>query len=481
MIESLRGLGYSTATAIADIIDNSITADAKNINVVFDWKGENSNITLCDDGRGMSDSDLEQAMRLGGKNPLCTRDNNDLGRFGLGLKTASFSQCRRLTVASKKQNKTSCMRWDIDELIKNDKDGWFLIDGPCEGSEMLLRQLDNMDSGTLVIWEKLDRVVTEGFKEQEFLNLIDSIESHLSMVFHRYLTNDTAGITININGKAIKPWDPFLLEHPSTSSSPVVQLSYSGSPVEVQCHVLPHKDKLEARQYEIAGGPNGWTAQQGFYVYRNKRLLLAGSWLGLGYRRSWTKEEAHKLARLRIDISNQSDFHWKIDIRKSTARPPVPIRAQLTRLAEDTRSRARKVFAYRGRPIRLPNSQQVIQAWRCEHTKDGIKYRVDKDHPVVRSVLDDAGPISPQIFAMIRILEETLPVQRIWLSTAESKEVPTSGFEGSVVSEVKAILKIMYKNLTERTGLSSELAKDRLLHTEPFDNYPDLIAELTND
>ena len=127
----------------------------------------------------------------------------------------------------------------------------------------------------------------------------------------------------------------------------------------MQCHVLPHKDQLTAQQEQSAAGPDGWTAQQGFYVYRNARLLVAGSWLGLGQGRSWTKEEAHRLARIRLDLPNSVDRDWKIDIRKSIARPPAAIRARLGRLAEDTRRRARDVFAHRGQmsaPIPPPKS-----------------------------------------------------------------------------------------------------------------------------
>lgn len=154
--------------------------------------------------------------------------------------------------------------------------------------------------------------------------------------------------------------------------------------------------------------PDGWTAQQGFYVYRNQRLLVAGSWLGLGQGRSWTKEEAHRLARIRLDIPNTADSEWKIDIRKSIARPPVTIRMSLTRIAEDTRARARRIFACRGQVTRLGDTEEVVQAWRSEHLKSGVRYRIDSDHPAIRSVLDDAGSLLPQISAMLRVIEETI-------------------------------------------------------------------------
>ncbi|MEI8022065.1 MAG: hypothetical protein WCH39_27900, partial [Schlesneria sp.] len=251
--------------------------------------------------------------------------------------------------------------------------------------------------------------------------------------------------------------------------------------VEVQCHVLPHKDRLQNKEQESAAGTDGWTSQQGFYVYRNERLLVAGNWLGLGRGRSWTKEEAHRLARIRIDISNTADSDWKIDIRKSTARPPVSIRERLTRLAEDTRERARRVFAHRGQPVRTGNASPLSQAWRAEHLAGEVRYRIDRNHPAVRAVLDDAGAAESQIVAMLRVLEETIPVQRIWLDTTEARETPRTGFAGQAPKEVSEVLSVMYRNMISRKGLSPALARERLKSTEPFNDYPELIAALPDE
>lgn len=481
MIEALRGLGYSTATALADIIDNSVSANARNVELSFAWKGGSSHIAVLDDGDGMNAAGLDLAMRLGERNPLDRRSAGDLGRFGLGLKTASFSQCRRLTVATRKDGQTNCLRWDLDVLAASADDGWHLLEGPEEGSQDLLAPLEGAASGTLVLWELLDRIVTSGFGEQDFLDLLDMVERHLAMVFHRYLDGSRPALRLKINGRPVAPWDPFLVSHPATYSSPVVPLWSAGGAVEVQCHVLPHKDHLTFEESQSAGGLHGWTAQQGFYVYRNRRLLVAGSWLGLGQGRSWTKEEAHRLARIRLDIPNSADADWRIDIRKSTARPPVGLRAALTRLAEDTRARARRVFAHRGQPIRVGRSQAVAQAWRAEHGSGGMRYRIDASHPAIRGVLDQAGGLSSQIKAMLRVIEETVPVQRIWLDTTEGKETPRTGFSGEPPAEVSSVLAAIYRNMILKKGMSPALARERLLHTEPFHNYPELVGGLPDD
>jgi len=480
MIEALRGLGYSTATALSDIIDNSIAARADRVDVVFSWKGKETTLSVLDNGEGMNEHELDRAMRLGDRSPLEERTAHDLGRFGLGLKTASFSQCRGLTVASRKNGETNSLRWDLDELAASD-DGWHLFEGPAEGSEPLLDPLASQDSGTLVLWEKLDRIVTSGFCEQDLLDLIDRVERHLAIVFHRFLSGPIPRLDLSINGRAMKPWNPFLPNHAATWSSPVERTHAQGGIVEVQCHVLPHKDRLDAGEHDSAGGPGGWTAHQGFYVYRNERLLVMGSWLGLGRGRSWTKDEAHRLARIRVDIPNTADADWKIDVRKSIASPPVGFRERLTRLAEDTRERARRVFAHRGQPVRTGDGSAVTQAWRAEHFKGGIRYRIDLQHPAVSSVLDDAAGLEPQIRAMLRIIEETIPVQRIWLDTAEARETPRTGFAEESPDDLMTILHVVYKNMVVRKGLSPLLARERLLRMEPFHNHPDLVATLSDE
>lgn len=480
MVEALRGLGYTTASAIADIIDNSISAKAKRVDINFIWSEAHSRIEIRDNGVGMDADTLDKAMRLGELNPLDKRDEQDLGRFGLGLKTASFSQCRNLTVATWQNEDFNCLRWDLDVLGSSLGDGWYLLEGPSKGSESFVQPTVDVNTGTIVLWEKLDRILTKGFSSQNFVDLIDQVEQHLSMVFHRYLDSSTLDFEIFINKKKVAGWDPFLAGHPAKAwNSPLAYLNTPKGVINVECHVLPHKDRLNEKEFQSAGGPDGWIAQQGFYVYRNKRLLLAGGWLGLGRGRAWTKEEAHRLARIRIDIPNTVDADWKIDIRKASARPPVAVKNWLTKLAEDTRSRARRTFAARGKPRKTGTGKEIIQAWTVDSRADGIRYRIDDNHPAVRAVLEDAGLLLPQLKAMLRILEETIPVQRIWLDTAENKETPRTGFDGEAPKEVTAVLNVMYQNLINKKGFSPVGAKNKLLETEPFHAYPELIASLT--
>ncbi len=481
MLEALRGLGYSTAAALADIVDNSVSAGAREVRIVFKWAGIDSRISVKDDGRGMTDEELEGAMTLGDKSPLDQRDESDLGRFGMGLKTASFSQCRRLTVSTVRDGTLSCLRWDLDELAKDPAGGWLLFEGAAVGSEEFTR-INGAGHGTLVLWEVLDRIVTPGYDADDFLVLIDAVEAHLAMVFHRMLGGHGARLRLSINDRHIAPWDPFMSGHPAKPwHSPIAKSNTASGHIAVECHVLPHKDKLTNAESEIASGPNGWNAQQGFYVYRNERLLVAGGWLGLGQGRAWNREEAYRLARIQLDIPNNADAAWKIDIRKSIARPPVAVRALLTKLAEDTRRRAREVFAFRGSPIVSHGAVPVEMAWRVERTKAGTRYRIDEKHPAVAAAIDASGGNCVLIRTMLKVVEATVPIQRIWLETAESKDTPRAAFEGEPTESVVEVLEALYEDMTVRLNLSGAAAKKRLLSTDPFQNYPTLVSALPDE
>ena len=483
MIEALRGLGYTTSAALADVVDNSISAGANEIRLLFDWDGTDSRISILDNGHGMTDAGLEAAMTLGTINPLAKRAPTDLGRFGLGLKTASFSQCRRLTVASRRESgELVCLRWDLDAIAADPAGGWRIIEGPAPGSERFLQPLTGMLSGTLVLWERMDRVVTAGSDFDHFADLALDIESRLAMTFHRLLEGHRPGFRMTVNDRPVAPWDPFMTGHPAKPwESPFARIMTPSGLVEAQCHVLPHRDKLSDEEYMKAGGPEGWTSQQGFYVYRNRRLLLAGGWLGLGKGKVWNREESHRLARIRVEIPNSADTDWKIDVKKSTARPPVYVRSWLTGLAENTREKARKVFAYRGAIAPKSGGVAIDQTWRVENLRGGVRYRICEDHPAVAAVIEACGDRKDLVKAMLRVIEETVPVQRIWLDTAENKDTPKTGFSGELETApdgVRTVLLTLFRDMIGRRGMGPQEAVRALSATDPFHNYPDLVAAL---
>lgn len=488
MIESMRAHGYSPATAIADIIDNSISAGAKNVWIKIHWAGSASYVSVLDDGCGMDESTLRNAMRLGSRNPLEVRDAKDLGRFGLGLKTASFSQCRRLTVASRRHcEPVNIRRWDLDYLLALDVNDWRLLKKSAPGSEDCLTPLNNMDRGTIVLWEVLDRLVpsdtlsSNDAAHERFLRTIQEIKDYLSMVFHRYLEGSVPALKIFVNGqddsRRICAWDPFMETHPSTQRTPVEQITHPDGDTFIQGFVLPHKDKLTEEEATYAAGYNGWNSQQGFYVYRNRRLLVGGGWLGIGSDKAWTQEEHYRLARIRVDIPNSQDMNWQIDVKKSTAKPPTWLRDRLKALAEQVRKQAREVFVHRGSyNLRTPGID-ITRAWLSRTVREKLVYQIDRTHPLVSAVSDVMlTDEQKRLFeAMLRTIEETIPAPRIWLDTAERPEVLSRPFETADDLERRRLVELVYRVWRDKHGLKPDAARQKLLGMDCFQDMVDII------
>ncbi len=351
MIHSLRAFGYDLSTALADLIDNSITAAAKNVWIEFFWNGEDSFISVTDDGRGMSEAELLEAMRPGSKSPLEKRNPKDLGRFGLGLKTASFSQAKRLTVATKQANSFVVRCWDLDYVTKCGD--WRLMrNGSVTFEQHSQQHLAKLRAGTVVFWEAMDRITPGGTAvnsakaQDQFYQKVDQVRAHAAMVFHRFLdAAENVGKTplkLWINGESIVAWDPFMTNEQATQLLTEEDVPLLGNRLTVKPYILPHHSKISKENHKLASGPKGWNAQQGFYVYRNRRLLVAGSWLGLGFQ----QEEHYHLARILIDIPNHMDADWELDVKKSPAWPPLAIKDQLKSLAGATRSKASAVYRH---------------------------------------------------------------------------------------------------------------------------------------
>lgn len=375
LIESLRDIGYSFESAIADIIDNSITANAKNIKIYFDFQEENLFIAILDDGIGMHYNQLIEAMRPGSKNPLDSRDEKDLGRFGLGLKTASFSQCRKLTVVSSHNKSISSARWDLD-YVANTEDWSLQI---LENSEINKIYKINClkENGTLVLWENNDRIIDNTIKakiEDLVYEKIHSLQKHLELVFHRYLEGANK-INIFINDVQLKPFDPFYIKHMSTQELSIENIKIKDQKITITPYILPHYTKMSAKDYEYYGGEGGYLKNQGFYVYRNKRLLISGTWFRL-----IPQSEMYKLARIQIDLPNSLDDIWKIDVKKSHASPPLIIKQRLKKIIEKIASRSTRVYRDKGH-----KSKKIDGAfWERTSTRGEIQYAINKNHPFIK-------------------------------------------------------------------------------------------------
>lgn len=475
LVESLRAFGYSPQTAIADLIDNSVSASSSNVDVQFRWEGYDSWIAVLDDGVGMSEDVLREAMRAGSANPLDTRGAQDLGRFGLGLKTASFSQCRRLIVMSAVEAGHPATRtWDLDLIGSTGQ--WRLLAEDRPDDSRIWRELNPADRGTLVIWRHLDRIVdpkapASEFAERHFYAVADRVVQHLSMIFHRYLRGPKR-LSLRVNGRSLKPWDPFLEDSRATQALGDEALTYRGNPIQVRSFVLPHAARLSPGEYRTAGGFRGWAAQQGFYVYRNRRLIVTGDWLGLGFAR----DEPTKLARIQLDLPNNMDQDWQLDVRKSVARPPAALAPQLRRIAEVARRGSAQVYRHRGKAIERAAGGAIAYTWEQTVRGGNIAYRINRRHPVIEALLRRPGD-GPLVEALLRLVEETVPVPLIVLDHASGESRLAAPFEGFEPDDMSKVMQGLATALQDNGLEPGEVAK-RLSFIEPFCDHPELIVEM---
>lgn len=465
LLQSLRGLGYSPETALADLIDNSIAAQAQTIELSIDWNDGDMRIGVLDDGRGMTSADLESAMRFGGNGPDVERKPDDLGRFGLGMKTASLSQCRCLTVLSRCDGETNSRTWDVDDVLRTKR--WTVGVGLLPQKFDHLPALDKRPSGTLVILERMDEIGgLFGLDKGHFFAKLQDIRSHFAMVFHRFLSLDAKRIRILVNGRDVEGWDPMLRTHPATQRLGEGRVGAGPQAVHVAPFVLPHRDRFaNDAEYAAAGGPGGWAERQGFYIYRAKRLIVAGSWLGLGSLREWTKEESSRLARIAVDLPQRVDSAWRIDIRKATARPPANLRARLINIGSACRETAREVFAWRGGQVRTGKTATAVSpVWMEEYLSGKRRYRINRDNPVIASLLQGDTGAARLARSAFSLIERSVPVERIWLDVSESAETPATAadVDAALVDDLVTALRASSSDREPEEVLDSLLRTLRL-------------------
>lgn len=442
---SLRDLGYSLETAIADLIDNSISADATDIQIFCDMSRNPPALIIADNGKGMSEAEVILAMRHGSTDPKIKRAPKDLGRFGLGLKTASFSQCRRLTIASSQNGVRAGAEWDLSHV--EDEDDWFMsiLDEDEIAALPFIEILK--DTGTIVVWRDLDRLFEDevGNKRDEIVNeKIAVVERHLSLVFHRFLSGDVKGrrkITIGINGHPITAFDPFCRKNDATQVLPAETVWIDDEAVLMQPYILPHHSRLSASEYDFYQDRSDFISNQGAYIYRNGRLMAWGDWFRLV-----PKGEATKLARVQIDFPNSLDEDWTIDIKKSRARPPHAVRERLRQII--SKITARSVIVHRGRGQRLFQETQA-PFWERYSDHGGIRFAVNMQHPLIQSL---ESRLSAENVRALRMLLESvgasLPVEMIYsdYSTNPRELIQAPGGETEVVERLKGLRTALYGN-----------------------------------
>lgn len=348
---SLRDIGYDFQSALADVIDNSIAAGATTVDVEIVFDGASSYIYIADNGRGMTENALHEALRFGSRRDY---ELGELGRYGLGLKTASISQCRSVTVLSRQaplRRRISELTLDLGHIEATDR--WEVISPPIGSVAYNLVDLLDDSPGTVVLWEDLDRLLgsnpTSGWAKRRLDALATRGHAYLGMVFHRFIEGTTAcgrDVVITINGEKVEPWNPFApLEEARTEMQPLSFEVPSGdgfSRIHLSRYVLPPKGQFSSpAEFERLSGPLKWNRQQGLYIYRADRLIQHGGWSGIR-----AVDEHTKLARAALDFQTDLDELFQINVAKMRVSVPPEVRTLLERPVHEVCHRADA--AYRG-------------------------------------------------------------------------------------------------------------------------------------
>lgn len=467
LMESTRAIGYSIEAAIADIIDNSITAKSTQIDIDFFPIGD-AYISILDNGFGMREDELIRAMQYGSKNPLDMREEDDLGRYGLGMKTASLSQCRILTVISRCDDNVCGAQWNLNHV--RDSEEWSLI--ILENDE--LKQFPGWDKlkerkqGTLVVWQDLDKFgVGESDIANAFSRKMDIIREHLSLVFHRYLAGESGLVKLDIrmNDTSIEPKDPFL-KMKSTQLMDEEAIIVRGEKVKVTPYILPHTSKLTKQELKELGGKEGLRKQQGFYVYRNKRLLVWGTWFRL-----MRQGDLSKLARVQVDIPNSLDDLWTLDIKKSTATPPEEVRKNLAVVVENISEGSKRTWTYRGK--KEVNDKEVHLWNRIKHRDGGIVYEINHEHPLVTTIINDAPEIKNKVEVLLKQISEYIPLNSLYIDLTNDEKINNED-EASIVKMIETLKALV---ATYPKGEQRDSVINNLVQAEPFSIYVDEILE----
>ena len=480
LIESLRDIGYSMETAVADVVDNSITAEASAVWIRFSWNFDNPWLAIIDNGCGMSRDELIDAMRFGSKNPREMRSPEDLGRFGLGMKTASFSQCRHLTVLSKKSGQPSGCEWNLDHIARGGNDEWQLGIIPADElqrdrllSPLYQEYLQGIESGTIVLWEQFDRLESQsspGVRERLFDSHMADTRRHLELVFHRFLSYELGKrhVGISMNGYGLEAFNPFNPTSLATQELEEQRFCVDGQEIVVQPYVLPHHNKVPQEEYDKYAGEGGYLQNQGLYIYRNRRLIIKGTWFRL-----IKKVELNKLIRIRVDIPNTLDHLWRIDVKKSDAAPPESVRKELRQIIGKIEIKGRKVYQQRGQRL---SASVKTPVWRRRAVAGNVVYELNREHPLLKQLLQSATPgQEEQLRNAISLIESRFPRDMFYNDFAnDPRQIQSPELEEE---DLASMLDTFISFLCPDGILRPEMMEN-LLSTEPFSSNEELTESL---
>jgi len=402
LIKSIAEQGYSLETALADLIDNSIYAKANKIEILVDTDKEPFTLFLADNGSGMDEELLKISMQFPSRSSEDRRELSDLGRFGLGLKTASFSQTRKFTVLSKKKGtkKYFSRKWDV-EYLKEQKEWRLLIPSSSEVDKLIseynilshdhLNRFEDFDANTIIIWEglyKFEKYLNETNRKKAIKKQINDVTSgYLSLVFHRFLEQQSNPLKIKINNQLISPFNPFPTKERGFRPIEFKQKNFGKDTIKIEGFVLPARSIGECKK-----GASFWTMKnkslmdmEGLYVYRADRIIIYGGWNGL-----IKKTHKQQLARLKVEVGNKVDHLLHLNVAKSQIAIPHDLEDAFKKYIGELTAEAEREFYNRG-IIQFPNNVKLgpVSLFEKKASNKGVLLEINKKFPLLENLIED--------------------------------------------------------------------------------------------
>lgn len=476
LMGSMRYMGYSFEDSVADVIDNSISAMAKNIRVLFTMNPDKLYVGILDDGYGMSDKELYHAMCYGSQSSEVERDARDLGRFGLGMKSASLSQCKTMTVVSRKNGKYSAYRWDYDEVSKKSNCGkWYVL--KLEPQEMqklpCFEELSLQETGTLVLWENFDVIskASGGYVYESLTKYRNNLLSKLALIYHRFISEE--GLRFFVNYAEIKALDPFLIgrsDNPwGTLKQPLTDSYGKEHFVEITPYKLPYVSDMTEDEKKLIGGDDKMNKMQGYYIYRGKRLIKYGTWFGT------PRHEVSKYGRVKVDIPNNMDDIWKIDVMKRDAVIPRELSRLLEKTIGSLIEKSTKQTKFRGQPV-TSKSEDFVYVWDRIESRNGFySYKINRNNCFIKAVIDRIPDYCrTDVEMLLRQIEQNIPIHQMHLDHDINRIEADNDFDGSDLYEQA----IMTVDFLHKTGLDYNSAIKMTIKCSQFKNELNLLTKL---
>lgn len=467
LMDSMRSIGYTFNSAVADIVDNAISAGASRLDIFVSSNPDDIYLGFVDNGKGMTNAELRLAMKYGSKGKDEERSEKDLGRFGLGLKSASLSQCKKLTVISKIGDQVFGDVWDM--TIVEEENSWSLLELEQDEIEKLpcINELKKLNQGTLVLWQDFDvlRTVTEGYEYEGLKDSMDEATDYLGLVFHRFIASKE--ISIFVNEREIECIDPFLESNKKTEVGKEFDITITDQKfierhITVTPFLLPYLKDLSNEDKKKLGGIANISTKQGFYVYRNRRLIIHGTWFRMSH-----KNELAKYARIRVDIPTSLDYVWKIDVKKQTAELPPIIKKQLQSCVDKINYSSKKKNEHR----HILKAEDKTTIWQKNVTRDDkAVYKINRDAPYIREIMNsfDSEELA-KVNALINAVEKSIPYHDMYTDEANDNIDTSLSLEdkkqltAETMFIAKQIAKIRCVSISEAVGI--------VLLMDPFKQY----------